>query len=403
MCAASTIASTRRASLLPAAEIKALDPVFQWTLHGVREALRSAQSRRAPLPDDAPKIGLMLGNLSYPTAGLVQFAEATWFAAQAPGALRPPGMATPDPRNRFSSGLPAHLHAQALNLTGDAFALDAACASSLYAIKLACDRLQDRRADVMVAGAVNRTDDLFIHIGFCALQAMSRRGESRPFAADADGLVPAEGAAFVVLKRLDDAVAAGDEILGVIRGIGLSNDGNAGGFLSPRRRDRCARWQAAYAMAGLAPGDISLLECHATGTPVGDATEIESAAQLFHGLPDVPIGSLKANLGHLITAAGAAGLIKVLGALRTGIRPPSRPVATPLAALASVALSPAASARTVGTRRRCAPSRRDQRLWLWRQQRALDRGRVDAGEQLSMVNGQLPIVNEEQPDSPPNH
>ena len=74
----------------------------------------------------------------------------------------------------------------------------------------------------MVAGAVNRTDDLFIHIGFCALQAMSRRGESRPFAADADGLVPAEGAAFVVLKRLADAVAGGDNILGVIRGIGLS-------------------------------------------------------------------------------------------------------------------------------------------------------------------------------------
>jgi hypothetical protein len=93
--------------------------------------------------------------------------------------------------------------------------------------------------------------------------------------------------------------------------------------------------EAAYAMAGLAPRDISLLECHATGTPIGDATEIESAAQLFHGASNVPIGSLKSNLGHLITAAGAAGLIKVLGALRTGIRPPSRTVTTPLAALAA--------------------------------------------------------------------
>ncbi len=225
---------------LPAEEIKTLDPVFQWTLHGVREALRSARLA-APLPDDAPAIGLVLGNLSYPTAGLVQFAESTWFAAQAEDVPRPPDAGVQDPRNRFSSGLPAHLAAQALNLRGDAFALDAACASSLYAIKLACDRLQDRRADVMVAGAVNRTDDLFIHIGFCALQAMSRRGESRPFAADADGLVPAEGAAFVVLKRLEDAIAAGDEILGVIRGIGLSNDGNAGGFLSPAAAGQIAR------------------------------------------------------------------------------------------------------------------------------------------------------------------
>ena len=147
--------------------------------------------------------------------------------------LATPDIDQPDPRNRFSSGLPAHLAAKALDLRGEAFAIDAACASSLYAIKLACDRLQDRRYDVMVAGAVNRTDDLFIHIGFCALQAMSRRGQSRPFAADADGLIPAEGAAFVVLKRLADAVADGDEILGVIRGIGLSNDGNSGGFLSP--------------------------------------------------------------------------------------------------------------------------------------------------------------------------
>ncbi|HRA65906.1 MAG TPA: polyketide synthase, partial [Caldilinea sp.] len=268
--------------LLPADEIKALDPVFQWTLHGVREALHSAKLT-APLPERAPPTGLILGNLSYPTAGLVQFAEATWFAAQSEAIPRPPDMSTPHARNRFSSGLPAHLAAQALNLRGDAFALDAACASSLYAIKLACDRLHDRRADVMVAGAVNRTDDLFIHIGFCALQAMSRRGESRPFAADADGLVPGEGAAFVVLKRLDDAVAAGDEILGVIRGVGLSNDGNAGGFLSPSAAGQVRAMEAAYAMAGLTPGDISLLECHATGTPVGDAVEFASLCELWRG------------------------------------------------------------------------------------------------------------------------
>ena len=92
--------------------------------------------------------------------------------------------------------------------------------------------------------------------------------------------------------------------------------------------------RAAYAVAGLSPADISLLECHATGTPVGDATELLSAAQLFGECDGLPIGSLKANLGHLITAAGAAGLIKLLAALRTGIRPPSRPVDAPIAALA---------------------------------------------------------------------
>ncbi len=319
--------------LLPAEEISRLDPATQWVLHGVREALAGA-GVATPLPADGPKTGLVLGNLSYPTPGLVAFAESVWFDGQPQDVPHPPaGEAPPAAANRFSSGLPAHLAAQALNLQGDAFALDAACASSLYAIKLACDRLQARRCDLMVAGAVNRTDDLFIHIGFTALQALSRRGESRPFAADADGLLPAEGAAFVVLKRLADAVADGDEILGVIRGVGLSNDGNSGGFLSPSADGQVRAMQAAYAMAGLTPADISLLECHATGTPIGDATELASAGQLFAGCTNVPIGSLKANLGHLITAAGAAGLIKLLAALRAGIRPPSRPVATPLAAL----------------------------------------------------------------------
>jgi acyl transferase domain-containing protein len=78
--------------------------------------------------------------------------------------------------------------------------------------------------------------------------------------------------------------------------------------------------QLAYAMSGLSPSDVSLLECHATGTPVGDATEVRSTAALFEGLRDVPIGSLKSNLGHLITAAGAAGVMKVIGAMDAGVR-----------------------------------------------------------------------------------
>ena len=129
------------------------------------------------------------------------------------------------------SGLPAHLAAQALGLGGIAFALDAACASSIYAIKLACDSLHDGHADLMLAGAVNRADDLFIHQGFTALGALSPSGRSRPFHAEADGLIPAEGAALLALRRLEDARRDGDRILGVIRGIGLSNDGRGRGLL----------------------------------------------------------------------------------------------------------------------------------------------------------------------------
>ena len=316
---------------LSADEIMGLDPLFKWTLHTVREALRDAGHA-----GDA-RTGLVMGNLSFPAASHSRLAELTWLssqpqllAGQAAGAA---GYGPVDPRNRFHSGLPAHLAAHALGL-GEAFALDAACASSLYAIKLACDRLQDRTADTMVAGAVNCADDLFIHVGFCALSAMSKTGQSRPFHAGADGLVPAEGAAFLVLKRLSDAVAAGDAIHGVIRGVGLSNDGRARNLLAPAQAGQERAMQTAYEVSGLAPADIGLVECHATGTPVGDATELHSTGTLYAGLSEVPIGSLKSNLGHLITAAGAAGMIKVLQAMKHGVRPPTLSIDTPNEAVA---------------------------------------------------------------------
>ncbi|MDP6947085.1 MAG: polyketide synthase, partial [Myxococcota bacterium] len=241
------------------------------------------------------------------------------------------GLEKTDPRNRFMSGLPAQLVARALGLGGPAFALDAACASSLYAIKLACDALHDRRADTMLAGGVNCADDLFIHVGFCSLQALSRTGQSRPFHREANGLVPAEGAAFVLLKRLADAEADGDPIAGVIRGIGLSNDGRGGGLLAPDIQGQQLALQSAYEMAGIDPSRVSLVECHATGTSVGDAAELQTMADIFEDATDLPIGSLKSNLGHLITASGTAGLLKVLGALREKVRPATLHVESPIA------------------------------------------------------------------------
>ncbi|MCU0655141.1 MAG: polyketide synthase dehydratase domain-containing protein [Polyangiaceae bacterium] len=314
--------------LLPADELAGLDPLFLWVLHTARGALQDA-GLGATLPA-ALRGALVMGNLSFPTDGLSRLAEATW--------LRRLGLPAGevDPRNRFSSGLPAHLASVALGLRGRAFALDAACASSLYAIKLACDLLHDGAVDVAVAGAVNKTDDLFIHVGFCALQAMSRTGRSRPFHREADGLVPAEGAGFVVLRRLGDALAEGQRILGVIRGVGLSNDGRgAGGMLAPSSDGQLRAIELAYREAGLGPSEIGLLECHATGTPVGDATELRSMGRMFAGLRGVPIGSLKSNLGHLITVAGVAGLQKVLGAMAAGTLPPTLHADQPLDELAS--------------------------------------------------------------------
>jgi acyl transferase domain-containing protein len=314
---------------IDAETIAALDPLFHWVLAGVRQALGG----------DAPaRTGLVLGNLSFPSSSMSRYAESVWLDAQGPGyagghAAARAGVTRPHAFNRFSSGLPAHLAARALGLDAGAFALDAACASSLYAIKLACDRLHDRSADVMVAGGVNRADDLFIHVGFCALAAMSRTGRSRPFHRDADGLVPAEGAGFVVLRRLADAVASDSRVLGVIRGIGLSNDGRGRGLLAPSEEGQERAIRMALHAARLAPADIGLVECHATGTLVGDATEIRSMARAYQGCADVPIGSLKSNLGHLVTAAGVAGLIKLLGAMEHGLRPATLHAEEPIDAL----------------------------------------------------------------------
>lgn len=243
--------------------ILALDPLFHWVMYGVRQALTEA-GREGPLP----RAGLVMGNLSYPTPTGAAFAEHVWLSAQRP-ALRdalPAGTGRrPDARNRFSSGLPARLAARALGLGAGAWSLDAACASSLYAVKLACDRLHDGTADLMVAGAVSRADPLYLHIGFCGLSATSRTGRSRPFHRDADGLVHGEGAGFVALMRLSDARAARLPVFGVVRGVGLSNDGRGAGLISPAEEGQVRAMRLAYDAAGVAPGTVSLVECHATG------------------------------------------------------------------------------------------------------------------------------------------
>lgn len=316
--------------------IESLDPLFHWTMHCGREALREAG-----LTGPLPRTGLVLGVLGYPSPGMSRFAERTW-ARALPGHLRQAVTenGAHDPRNRFSCGLATHLAARALGLGGGSVGLDAACASSLYALKIAVDRLHDDVADVMLAAAVNRADDLFLHAGFGALGAISRTGRSRPFARTADGLVPAEGAACVALMRLADAVRAGMPVLAVIRGMGLANGGRGEGLLAPSQEGQERAILGAYRAAGLDPTSVSLLECHATGTSLGDAVEIRGAAKVFTGVRDLPVGSVKSNLGHPVTVAGLAALLKLIGAMHAGIRPATLGAEDPAEALTGTALRP---------------------------------------------------------------
>ena len=320
---------------IPAEEIMKFDPMVHWLLHTGREALKDAGYKNYESKDSKAQIGAIFGNLSYPSHSLNEFAESIWLESQGENFLKGNArklakVPKPHPINRFMSGLPAHILAKALKLNAGAFALDAACASSLYAIKLACDLLHDRKTDIMLAGGINRADDLNIHVGFCNLMAMSQTGRSRPFHKDADGLVPAEGAGFVVLKRLQDAIDNNDRVLGVIRAVGVSNDGRGHGMLVPSQEGQERALKMAYEMSGLKPADISMIECHATGTPVGDIIEIRTMNNIYKGLEKIPIGTIKSNIGHSITVSGIAGLIKVLFAMKEKIRPATLHVEEPM-------------------------------------------------------------------------
>ncbi|WP_020468630.1 type I polyketide synthase [Zavarzinella formosa] len=289
-----------------------LDPVFHVALHLCLEAWRSA---RLSGPING---GVILGNIALPTE------KSNDIAREVFGPVL--GLDSPSPVNRLNrhtTGLPVHLAAKALGFRQGGYALDAACASSLYAIKLACDELLSGRADVMMAGGMSRPDSLYTQMGFTQLRALSLSGKCSPFDASADGLVVGEGGGAFVLKRISDAIKSGDTIHGVIHGVGLSND-IEGNVLLPASEGQLRAMRTAYRKTGWNPGDVSLIECHATGTPTGDAVEFGSLRELRKNQPGrAVVGCVKSTVGHLLTGAGAAALAKVLLAMKHRTLPPT--------------------------------------------------------------------------------
>ena len=305
--------------------IARLDPVFHLALHAARQAFLDAGESRV----DRSRTGVIIGNIVLPTDSVSALAVETLLPAFGEAVLgrrlAPPGPGT-DPINSRPAGLPGAVIARALGLSGGSFTLDAACASSLYALKLAVDALREGRADAMLTGGVSRPASLYTQMGFSQLRALSPSGRPAPFDAAADGLVVGEGAGMFVLKRLPDAVRAGDRIYGLITGIGLSND-VGGSLLAPNTPGQLYAMRAAYRQSGLSPSQIDHIECHATGTPTGDPVEVDSLRALWgeRGWSEgqCVLGSVKSNVGHLLTAAGSAGLMKTLLAFESKVLPPT--------------------------------------------------------------------------------
>jgi len=299
-----------------------LDPLLHLALHAAREAWRDARTERL----DRSRVGVVLASIALPTETASALADATLGRAIARRVLgRDPGPApTPGPFDRSATGIPAGLVARALGLGGGAFTLDAACASSLYAIQRAAGELRAGRADAVLAGGLSRPDSLYTQMGFSQLRALSPSGTCAPFDARGDGLVVGEGCGVFVLKRLTDALDQGDRIHAVVAGVGLSND-VGGSLMAPDSEGQVRAMREAYRQAGWKPQDVDLIECHGTGTPTGDAVEVESLRRLWGGPGPrrCVIGSVKSNIGHLLAGAGAAGLAKVLLALAHGRLPPT--------------------------------------------------------------------------------
>ncbi|MFF7653114.1 SDR family NAD(P)-dependent oxidoreductase [Streptomyces sp. NPDC007983] len=217
--------------------------------------------------------------------------------------------------------------ANRLDLGGANYTVDAACASSLAAVDVACKELTAGTSDLVLCGGADLHNGINDYVLFSSVHALSPTGRSRAFDASADGIALGEGVACVVLKRLADAERDGDRIYGVIKGVGSSSDGRSLGLTAPRPEGQRAALERAYASAGVTPAEVGLVEAHGTGTVVGDRTELTVLSEVFAEAGAAPggcaLGSVKSQIGHTKCAAGLAGLVKTTLALYTGVKPPT--------------------------------------------------------------------------------
>ncbi len=213
-----------------------------------------------------------------------------------------------------------------LGLQGPAVVVDTACSSSLVAVHLAAQSLRSGESSMAIAGGVNIILAPETNVNFSKAGMMAADDRCKTFDADADGYVRGEGCGVVILKRLSDAINDGDNILALVRGTAVNQDGRSSGLTAPNGPSQEAVIRSALENAGIEPADVDYVETHGTGTPLGDPIEVRAlAAVLSEDRPaDRPlmIGAVKTNIGHTEAAAGAAGLIKLVLSLQHSEIPP---------------------------------------------------------------------------------
>ncbi len=333
---------------IPPRVLEQMDPAQQWAIAASYQALNDFGYPKRAL--DPARTAVILGNAlagenHYNSSFRLRLPEYSDALTQTPAFKMLPA----DTQQALLKGLQAEIDARlrpitedtmpgelsniiagrvanVFNLGGANYVTDAACASSLAALQGAMDGLAAGHFDAVLAGGVDRNMGPEAYVKFSKIGALSPDG-SRPYADGANGFVMGEGAAIFLLKRLADAERDGDRIYAVIRGVGSSSDGKGKGITAPNPIGQQRAIERAWQNAGIDPRTVSLIEGHGTSTRVGDVVEVGSLDSVFGAL-DLPtgkiaLGSVKSNIGHLKSAAGAAALLKTIYALHEQELPPS--------------------------------------------------------------------------------
>ncbi len=283
-------------------EARHMDPQQRFLLEVTWEALENANQAPDRLFDSAT--GVFVGMCSYDFSTLL----GEWLDPGAIDLYYSTGSAPSVAAGRLS---------YTLGLTGPCMTVDTACSSALTAVHLACLHLRRRECDLALAGGVNLIISPAASIAFCQAGMLSPDGRCRTFDRSASGYGRGEGCGMFVLKRLADAVASGDQVLALIRGSAVSQDGPSGGLTVPSGTAQQAAIRQALESGGVEPSQVGFVEAHGTATTLGDPIEVNAlCAVLGKGRTrdDNPllIGSVKTNIGHLEAAAGVASLVKVV-------------------------------------------------------------------------------------------
>ncbi|WPB81668.1 type I polyketide synthase [Archangium violaceum] len=286
---------------IPPRDAKDMDPQQRLLLEGCWQALERAGIPPAGLVGSRTGIFLGMMHNDYNLLGIGAGVEMQ------SASLNYPSMA---------AGRISHT----LGFQGPALTVDTACSSSAVAVHLACQSLRNDESDLALACGVNLSLSPITVMSECQNRMLAADGRCKTFDASADGFARGEGCGVVVLKRLSDALARGDSILGLIRGSALTHDGRSSGLMVPNGRSQERVIRMAMEGCGVEPGQVGYIEAHGTGTFLGDPIEMEALRAVFgrKSAREEPlfVGSVKTNIGHLEAAAGIAGLIKVILSLQ---------------------------------------------------------------------------------------